>query len=302
VFCGDFNSLPLIRERTEYDSSVPPGGLVSGVYSLLSKGFLATSHPHHPAARRGLHPGSVTSMDLPMRFTSAYAAALGREPLWTNWHRHDFRETLDYVWVAEAEEDAEPLRLFEKVALGEKREEPVALADTVAEAELRLREGAPEAVAVEPGEPDFIPLRLEVAVTLDVRVIRGVLEGLADPEADADGEPVADTLPVWDPDELPVTLPPAVADALAEGDPVRDRPEVRDADRDLAPVRDARRDCEEVVLSVALAVPLPDRLPAAVAERAAVSEPVLEPVAVADRTVVHTALAVVQPTEQRSIV
>ena len=103
ILCGDFNSLPVIRERTEYDSVVPPEGLVSGVYDLLSTGLLPLAHPHHPASRRNLHSASVGPLDLPLRFHSAYAAVLGQEPPWTNWHRHEFKETLDYIWVAEAE-------------------------------------------------------------------------------------------------------------------------------------------------------------------------------------------------------
>lgn len=103
ILCGDFNSLPIIRERTEYDSVVPPEGLVSGVYGLLSTGSLPLVHPHHPASRRNLHPASVGPLDLPLRFHSAYAAVLGQEPPWTNWHRHEFKETLDYIWVADAE-------------------------------------------------------------------------------------------------------------------------------------------------------------------------------------------------------
>lgn len=104
ILCGDFNSMPVIRKPTEHDTEVPPGGLVSGLYALLLDGFLPDDHPHHPRHRRSNLPlESVSPLHLPLRFQSAYVCATGQEPSWTNWHGHDFRETLDYVFVATEE-------------------------------------------------------------------------------------------------------------------------------------------------------------------------------------------------------
>lgn len=183
IFCGDFNSLPLIRERSEYDSAVPAGGLVSGVYSLLSQGSLAPSHPHHPAARRSLHPDSVASMDLPLRFTSAYTTVLGQEPRWTNWHRHDFRETLDYVWVADAERAAAALAgggaawgELEDAACGDAagrawvplaglRAHAAAVLDVPSDAAVHAHEGGAAGGCPNAGMPsDHIPIAVELVL------------------------------------------------------------------------------------------------------------------------------------------
>lgn len=109
LFAGDFNTMPFIRGPTEYDA-VGPFPLVPGVYRLLSSGRLGADHPHHPVARRApahgrtdvppLHPSALPHLELPLRFASAYVAAAGAEPAWTNWHGHDFVEALDYIWVA----------------------------------------------------------------------------------------------------------------------------------------------------------------------------------------------------------
>jgi hypothetical protein len=115
LFVGDLNTMPIIRAPTEYDGA-GPFPLVPGVYSLLSTGSLRAEHPHHPVARRApahgrtdvppLHPTALPHLELPLRFASAYVAAAGAEPAWTNWHTHDFIEALDYIWVATHERSA----------------------------------------------------------------------------------------------------------------------------------------------------------------------------------------------------
>ncbi len=49
-----------------------------------------------------MHPCSAPALHIPLRFESAYAAVAptGQEPLWSNWHSHSFKETLDYLFVA----------------------------------------------------------------------------------------------------------------------------------------------------------------------------------------------------------
>lgn len=104
LLCGDFNSVPCLAGATDFDKEPGPAGwpMATGVYALLTSGGLAQAHPHHPASRRaaaGLPLDSVPALALPLRFESAYARVLGREPAWTNWHA-SFVDTLDYVFVA----------------------------------------------------------------------------------------------------------------------------------------------------------------------------------------------------------
>ena len=112
IFCGDLNTMPLLKGPTESDPLPGEGGrpLVPGVYELLVSGRLDSSHPHHPVARRSglyyksdlppLSPASMPALQLPLRFASAYVSVSGSEPEWSNWHTHDFCETLDYIFVA----------------------------------------------------------------------------------------------------------------------------------------------------------------------------------------------------------
>ncbi|GIM10444.1 hypothetical protein Vretimale_13991 [Volvox reticuliferus] len=48
---GDFNSLACKYLSDKFDPAVPPGGLTSGVYTLLAHGSLPPEHPDHPATR-----------------------------------------------------------------------------------------------------------------------------------------------------------------------------------------------------------------------------------------------------------
>jgi len=51
VLAGDFNSLPNKKTPDEFDRVIPEGGFVSGVYQLITEGFLPSSHLDHPAVR-----------------------------------------------------------------------------------------------------------------------------------------------------------------------------------------------------------------------------------------------------------
>lgn len=91
ILAGDLNSTPHSED----------GGDLSGVYALLTKGFVPPSHPHHPVALRrsvgiltGVVPKDVPELRASV-YHSAYAESLGEEPV-TNISR-DFRGCLDYV-------------------------------------------------------------------------------------------------------------------------------------------------------------------------------------------------------------
>eukprot|EP00929_Paragymnodinium_shiwhaense_P120204 TRINITY_DN92104_c0_g1_i1.p1 TRINITY_DN92104_c0_g1~~TRINITY_DN92104_c0_g1_i1.p1 ORF type:complete len:380 (+),score=94.53 TRINITY_DN92104_c0_g1_i1:140-1279(+) len=98
VLGGDFNSTPFTEE----------GGELSGVYALLLRGKLETTHPHHPVSlrpQRGILRG-VKAADVPdftLRapcYRSAYADALGFEGPITN-SSPEFEGCLDYIFYRE---------------------------------------------------------------------------------------------------------------------------------------------------------------------------------------------------------
>mmetsp|Transcript_30741 Transcript_30741/g.85760 ORF Transcript_30741/g.85760 Transcript_30741/m.85760 type:complete len:387 (+) Transcript_30741:2-1162(+) len=63
VVVGDMNSVPLKTEGDVFDALAEGETLVSGVYTLMTEGSLAPSHPHHPLARSGYrHIGPLRGM------------------------------------------------------------------------------------------------------------------------------------------------------------------------------------------------------------------------------------------------
>ena len=58
VLAGDLNSLPNKTVPDEFDTVLPPGGLVSGVYELITEGELPTSHLDHPHHENPLGAGA----------------------------------------------------------------------------------------------------------------------------------------------------------------------------------------------------------------------------------------------------
>ncbi|GIL47037.1 hypothetical protein Vafri_3872 [Volvox africanus] len=107
VLAGDFNSLSHKRVPDVFDPKIPrgPDGLVSGVYTLLTRGSLPTDHPDHPASRRRL--GETSNLDFRgldlttagLRLASAYCLANGREPPLTT-RTATFAGCLDYIFVS----------------------------------------------------------------------------------------------------------------------------------------------------------------------------------------------------------
>lgn len=80
---GDFN----IRPGTDH-------------YAFLATGRISPESPDYPV----LLPGDAWRPDLARGYTSAYAAALGQEPAFTNYsvvkNQEPFRDTLDYIWLS----------------------------------------------------------------------------------------------------------------------------------------------------------------------------------------------------------
>jgi mRNA deadenylase 3'-5' endonuclease subunit Ccr4 len=177
LLCGDFNTLPHISASTEHDR-VPRGRpLIPGAYQLLVSGQLRQAHPHHPVGRRkgsrlALRPESVKDLQLAHAWVSAYAAVLGREPAWTNWHTHAFKETLDYVFVAhvDGEEVAgatPPVPPFAPTGPVRCRLVPSAVLDVPSDEDVLRCEGAAGGGCPNEGCPsDHIPLvvRFDVCV------------------------------------------------------------------------------------------------------------------------------------------
>jgi len=100
VVAGDFNSLPCKTEPDDFDPVLPEGGLVSGVYQLITTGALPAQHLDHPATRIGLQ--GLPSLSTKLSLQSAMAAALGQEPPLTT-KTADFQGTLDYIFVRRPE-------------------------------------------------------------------------------------------------------------------------------------------------------------------------------------------------------
>ncbi|GIL59916.1 hypothetical protein Vafri_14576 [Volvox africanus] len=106
---GDFNSLACKYLPDKFDPVVPPGGLMSGVYTLLAQGSLPPEHPDHPATRvwedeGPCSPGEerfpqlhLTSAQL--QFTSLNAEAFGREPPLTT-RTASWAGCIDFVWLS----------------------------------------------------------------------------------------------------------------------------------------------------------------------------------------------------------
>ncbi|EFJ42310.1 hypothetical protein VOLCADRAFT_97721 [Volvox carteri f. nagariensis] len=88
---------------------VPPGGLASGVYSLLSHGSLPPKHPDHPATRvwEGEPPAPPGSQRFPavpltsaqLQLTSMNAEFFGREPPLTT-RTATWAGCIDFVWLS----------------------------------------------------------------------------------------------------------------------------------------------------------------------------------------------------------
>ena len=177
IFAGDFNSLPAIHRTTDNDLVGPDGPLVTGVVRLLESGELEQSHPHHPYSRlraapghgagSGLHAHTVPHIALPLRFFSAYKAVMDAEPAWTNWHGHDFKETLDYIWLSSHEradstgeggaaQALVPLPFIVRC---------VAVLDVPSDADVMMCEGAAGGGCPNSGIPsDHIPLLCDVEI------------------------------------------------------------------------------------------------------------------------------------------
>lgn len=120
IWAGDFNSLPLKTKTDMFDKTIPPGGLVSGVYTLLTQGRLNLDHPDHPFSRQqqARHPrmegsDSADCWELkPLHnarvLASSFAVVNGREdvpafkcePRYTN-YTGSFKGTLDYVFYSQ---------------------------------------------------------------------------------------------------------------------------------------------------------------------------------------------------------
>ena len=98
VLAGDLNSLPKKTHPDEFDPILPPGGLVSGVYELITEGSLPQSHLDHPHARDPEICKGVPPLKSSLRLRSAMRVACGSEPLLTT-KTADFCGTLDYVFV-----------------------------------------------------------------------------------------------------------------------------------------------------------------------------------------------------------
>ncbi|EFJ50976.1 hypothetical protein VOLCADRAFT_88142 [Volvox carteri f. nagariensis] len=107
VLAGDFNSLCRKRVPDVFDPKIPRGrdGLVSGVYTLLTRGSLSPHHPDHPASRR--RPGETSNPDFRgvelttagFKLASAYCLANGRDPPLTT-RTATFAGCLDYIFVS----------------------------------------------------------------------------------------------------------------------------------------------------------------------------------------------------------
>ncbi|KAG1668882.1 hypothetical protein FOA52_016051 [Chlamydomonas sp. UWO 241] len=103
---GDFNSLATKRKPDVFDPVLPPGGLPSGVYQLLTSGALEPSHPEHPYTRRGGDAGEtgalvgLTLSACGLRLSSVNARASGWEPPLTT-RTATFAGCLDYVFASE---------------------------------------------------------------------------------------------------------------------------------------------------------------------------------------------------------
>ncbi|GIM10440.1 hypothetical protein Vretimale_13991 [Volvox reticuliferus] len=106
---GDFNSLACKYLSDKFDPAVPPGGLTSGVYTLLAHGSLPPEHPDHPATRvwedESPCPGDkqrfpqlpLTSAQL--QLISLNAEAFGREPPLTT-RTASWAGCIDFVWLS----------------------------------------------------------------------------------------------------------------------------------------------------------------------------------------------------------
>ncbi|KXZ55860.1 hypothetical protein GPECTOR_2g1411 [Gonium pectorale] len=107
ILAGDFNSLNRKVVPDFFDPKIPPGpdGLVSGVYTLLTRGSLGPDHPDHPATRR--RPAetgnpdfrAVTLGSAGLSLASAYQLMFGREPPLTT-RTSSFAGCLDYIFVS----------------------------------------------------------------------------------------------------------------------------------------------------------------------------------------------------------
>mmetsp|Transcript_20484 Transcript_20484/g.61042 ORF Transcript_20484/g.61042 Transcript_20484/m.61042 type:complete len:241 (+) Transcript_20484:382-1104(+) len=107
LLAGDFNSLASKRVPDVFDPQIPPGGMSSGVYTLLASGALPPTHPEHPFTRRGGAVGEgaafakVPLTTAGLSLVSAHAAALGHEPPLTT-KTATFAGCLDFVWASAA--------------------------------------------------------------------------------------------------------------------------------------------------------------------------------------------------------
>jgi len=129
ILTGDFNSISLKRLPDEFDKVVPAGGLLSGVYELITKGNIPDSHPHHPLflqqrsssgylefskTKRKKHSAEVLNKDLirnafegiiqghNLNLQDAYCGTEFPQTFYTN-YTADFKGTIDYVFFSKDE-------------------------------------------------------------------------------------------------------------------------------------------------------------------------------------------------------
>lgn len=119
IIGGDFNSLPIKLQPDPFDPIVPPEGIVSGAYTIMTGGNFTPDKHDHPATLRalnstrevgvcmGVHTHAIHTLsstqypfnDAGLGLVSVYAAVHGREPLVTNC-TDTFRGCLDYVFCS----------------------------------------------------------------------------------------------------------------------------------------------------------------------------------------------------------
>lgn len=86
----------------EFDSNISAGGLISGVYQLLTTGLLSTDHSHHPNTRNcHIEPKlNFPLFQLSQSFISVYNLLLFNEPKFTN-KTEKFNGCLDYIFISD---------------------------------------------------------------------------------------------------------------------------------------------------------------------------------------------------------